>query len=81
MKTKLTAEITGISEDLIKRFSVILEVITCGAAIDPKQFGIYSYNITKMFLDLYGWYYMPVTVQLFFYMAKKLFLQQCFLLV
>lgn len=59
---KLTAEITGINENLIKRFSVILEVITCGAAVDPKKFGIYAYDTAKMFVDLYGWYYMPVTV-------------------
>jgi len=59
---KITVEITGINEDLIKRFSVILEIITCGAVIDPKKFGIYAYDTAKMFVDLYGWYYMPVIV-------------------
>lgn len=54
--------VAGINEDLIKRFSVILEVITCDASIDPKKFGIYSYDTAKMFVDLYGWYYMLVIV-------------------
>jgi hypothetical protein len=59
---EITSDITGINVDLIKRFSTILEVITCGAAIDPEKFGVYAYDTAKLFVNLYGWHYMPVTV-------------------
>lgn len=57
-----TASILGIDEDLIKHFTVILQVISCGSAIDFDKFRTYCWNTATLYVDLYGWYYMPASV-------------------
>ncbi|XP_065358674.1 uncharacterized protein LOC135952591 [Calliphora vicina] len=57
-----TADVIGIKEELIHRFKIILATINCNAAIDTNKFHIYCMDTAKLFVDLYGWYYMPVTV-------------------
>lgn len=58
----LTADITGVNENLIRRFTVILQAINSGVHIDPDKFGKYCQETANMYVGLYGWYYMPVTV-------------------
>ncbi|XP_065359380.1 uncharacterized protein LOC135953409 [Calliphora vicina] len=53
---------TKIAEELIHRFKIILATINCNAAIDTNKFHIYYMDTAKLFVDLYVWYYMPVTV-------------------
>ncbi|XP_059216468.1 uncharacterized protein LOC131994136 isoform X2 [Stomoxys calcitrans] len=57
-----TADVIGIKEELIHRFKIILAAINCNAAVDTSKFHIYCMDTAKLFVDLYGWYYMPVTV-------------------
>lgn len=58
----ITAEITGVNVDLIRRFSVILQAINSKANIDAEKFGAYCNDTTDLYLSLYSWYYMPNTV-------------------
>lgn len=58
----ITAEITGLNKELIKRFAIILQTISCGEAIDAKKFGKYAIETAKLFVHHYGWYNMPSSV-------------------
>lgn len=57
-----TARIIGLNEALIKRFEIILQVITCGETINAKKFGQFAFETAKMFIKDYGWYYMSSSV-------------------
>lgn len=58
----MTAEITGVNEDLIRRFAIILETISSGGSIDTVKFHEYTEATIKLYLDLYSWYYMPASI-------------------
>jgi len=57
-----SAKITGLDESLIRRFSVILQAISCGEIINTKKFGLYALETAKKLVELYGWYYMTASV-------------------
>ena len=57
-----TAAITGLDQDLIKRFSVILQAITSGEKIDVIKFKDFARKTAEKYVDLYDWYYMSSTV-------------------
>ena len=59
---KLTAEITGVDENLIHRFSIILQTINCSYTIDAEKFDTYCKETAELYVQLYSWYYMPNTV-------------------
>lgn len=59
---KITAEITGVDEELIRRFATILQTINCGEEINSEKFGSYAYKTAKIFIEKYSWYFMPITV-------------------
>ncbi|CAH0550930.1 unnamed protein product [Brassicogethes aeneus] len=54
-----SAEITGINLELLRRFYIILQVISCGFEVDVEKFKIYTTNTAKLYVSLYSWYYMP----------------------
>lgn len=58
----IVAEITGVDERLIHRFSIILQTINSGASVDSEKFGKYCEETTRLYVGLYDWYYMPNTV-------------------
>lgn len=58
----LSAEITGLDEELIERFSVILRSIVCGEKINVINFRDYCYATALHYVNLYSWYFMPVSV-------------------
>lgn len=58
----LVSLITGVSEELIERFRIILQIITCSQRIDSTKFNEYALDTAKLFVSIYSWYYMPVTV-------------------
>ncbi|KAL4711296.1 hypothetical protein ACJJTC_019137 [Scirpophaga incertulas] len=58
----LTAEITGVSGDLIRWFAIILEAISSGNHIDTVKFHEYAQATMQLYLYLYSWYYMPSSV-------------------
>ncbi|CAH0551072.1 unnamed protein product [Brassicogethes aeneus] len=57
-----SSRITGINLDLIRRFKVILEVISSGYSIDAEKYDAYALETAKMYKDLYGWHPMSPTV-------------------
>lgn len=60
--TSTSARITGLDEELIRRFHVILQTISCGEAIDIAKFRIYTVETAKHFVTKYPWYKMPTGV-------------------
>lgn len=57
-----SSRITGINIDLIKRFQIILEVISSGYDIDPAKFDEFAHTTAKLYVELYGWHPMSPTV-------------------
>ncbi|XP_050504471.1 uncharacterized protein LOC126883234 [Diabrotica virgifera virgifera] len=57
-----SSRITGINLDLIKRFQIILEVISSGYDIDPSKFDYFAHTTAKLYVELYGWHPMSPTV-------------------
>lgn len=58
----VSAEITGISKQLIVNFSIILRVIASGLSINTTTFSTLLNSTKQIYLDLYSWYYMPSSV-------------------
>lgn len=59
---KTFAAITGVSEELIHRLHIILQVMACGHDIKPAEFRLYCDRTAELFVTEYAWYYMPVSV-------------------
>lgn len=59
---QLASEITGIDQRLIERFGIILQVLACGLPIDATKFDVYAKETARLFVQLYGWFYMPSSV-------------------
>ena len=68
---QVSAKITGIDETLIKRFYVILQVISSGYDINLELFEKFCINTAKLFVNLYPWYYMPTSVHKVLIHAKE----------
>lgn len=58
----ITANAIGVDEDLIHRFKIILTTINSSKPIDTGKFHEYCMKTAKLYVELYGWYYMPITV-------------------
>lgn len=58
----LAAKITGIDNNLIFRFKVILEAISSGHRIDTAKFAEYAMETAKLYVELYSWHPMTPTV-------------------
>lgn len=59
---QLSASITGIKEDLIRRFAVILTVLASGHDIKVQEFEEYAMATAQLYVEEYKWFYMPATV-------------------
>lgn len=57
-----SSRITGINQDLIVRFKVILEVIMSGHSIDADKCDYFALETAKIYVDLYGWHPMTPTM-------------------
>lgn len=58
----LASLITGVNEQLINNFSVILRTLACGYNINVEKFREYTMHTAAMFIELYPWFYMPNSV-------------------
>ena len=58
----ISAVITGVDEDIIKRFHVILQAISSGHEINVPHFQQYTIETARKFVDVYPWFYMPTSV-------------------
>ncbi|KDR19596.1 hypothetical protein L798_06129, partial [Zootermopsis nevadensis] len=59
---EVSANITGINEDLIRRFSIILCTLSCGCSVNVEAFDKYAMETANLYVNLYPWYYMPASV-------------------
>lgn len=57
-----SANITGLDKNLIHKFSIILQTLSSDFEINIHEFEKYVADTKALYLDLYSWYYMPVTV-------------------
>lgn len=57
----ISATITGVDEDVIKRFHVILQAISSGHEINVPHFQEYAIETARKFVD-YPWFYMPTSL-------------------
>ena len=57
-----SAEITGVDENLIKRFYIILQALSSGVMMNAESFGSYAVETARIYVTNYGWYYMPSSV-------------------
>lgn len=62
VKYQQSAKITGIDEDIIYRFYIILQAISSGHEINLDSFKQYSVTLARMIVEKYDWYYMPTSV-------------------
>lgn len=58
----VSAAITGVNEEVIKRLYVILQVISCGHEINCERFEQYAIETARKTVALYPWYSMPTSV-------------------
>ena len=59
---KTFSALTGVSEELIRRLHVILQVMACGRGIKPAEFRRYCDRTAELFVTEYVWYYISVSV-------------------
>lgn len=52
----------GVDENVIRRFHIILEVLSSEFAVNLTAFKLYCFKSTDIFVSLYPWYCMPTTV-------------------
>ena len=53
---------TGVDKDLIKRFAVVLQVISSDRDIKADSFNQYALETAKLFIQKYPWFYLPASV-------------------
>lgn len=58
----ITAKITGLDEEVIRKFAIILQAIASHRQCDPQKFDCFAKNLAKLVINKYGWYYMSSTV-------------------
>ena len=59
---ELSSTITGVDKDLIKRFAVVLQVISSDRDIKADSFNQYALETAKLFIQKYPWFYLPASV-------------------
>lgn len=58
------SEITGVDVRLILKLAVILEVLSCGYAIDVQAFKKFCSETWNLYVELYPWYWMPPSLHI-----------------
>jgi len=54
-------EITGVNENLIRRFYLILQNISLGFELSAEKFNHYTKDTAILFVNKYPWFYMPAS--------------------
>lgn len=62
---ELSAEITKVDLQLIKKIHIVMIVVASGHEIDIEKFRLFSYDTARLFSSLYPWYNMPPTMHKF----------------
>ena len=59
---EISARITGVNVELIRRLGVILKTINCRFDIDASKFDAYCHETFKLYIKHYDWFKMPRTM-------------------
>ena len=59
---ELTSEITRVNEQLISRFSIVLQATAFNKRINVLKFERYCQITAELYVSLCAWYYVPGTV-------------------
>lgn len=59
---ELTAAITGLDVSLIMKLGILLRALSSGFEINLIEFNKLCFEIRRLYLSLYPWYYMPATL-------------------
>lgn len=57
-----TASILNLDPTLVRRFAIILQTISSGEKINISAFDDFAKKTAEVFVEMYGWYYLPATV-------------------
>ena len=60
--TKEFAACTGMDELFVRRVHVILQAVSCFHPVNSAALGDYCRQTAELYVELYGWYHMPVTL-------------------
>lgn len=60
--SEISANITGLNLELLRRFHTVLQVLSSGYRIDLDIYEEYAIRTARLFVDLYPWFCMPTTV-------------------
>lgn len=66
------ASITGVDFELIKRYKIILQVISCNKKVNARKFGQYANETAKLYNEKYDWRNMPSTVHKILYHGENI---------
>jgi hypothetical protein len=61
-EASVSSLITGVDQELIERFHILLQVISSGNEINLVNFKAYGLQTARKFVQLYPWFYMPTSV-------------------
>lgn len=59
---KDSANITGVDENLIRRFGIIMIALSSGYSLNITNFNNFGKDTVNLYLEKYSWYRMPVSV-------------------
>lgn len=62
LQPKLAALLTGVNEELVSRFGIILRTMASGYKVNTDEFRIYCMQTAEIYVDRYPWFYMPSSV-------------------
>lgn len=68
----ITSQIMGINHELIENLSIILQTISSGHVIDIEKFKSFYLETKNIYLKLYSWYFMSVTLHKLFFHSSDI---------
>lgn len=71
------SKITGVDVQLIQRLSVVLRTLNSGFEIDSVRYDAYAKETANLFIQLYKWYFMPVSVHKMLMHGKQIIDNLC----
>lgn len=71
------SKVTGVDVQLIHRLSVILRTLNSGFEIDSIKYDAYAKETANLFIQLYQWYFMPVSVHKMLMHGKEIIENLC----
>lgn len=67
-----SANITGLDVTLIKHIGILLRALSSGYDINLEKFEKFCKDTRDLYLSLYSWYYMPVTLHKILFHSSKI---------